>query len=231
MTASIKQGSMAGRISAAPVSQPPKSQPTQARRTKAPPHAIRDLRRGAQPIGGFVPRLTNAVFEKHGFATAAVATDWAAIVGSDAAAKCLPERLVWPKRRPDAAEDTAGPNPPSRRTKGVSHAHQHEAATLHLVVEPAFALEIQYASGQLINRLNAYFGYRAIGQIRMRQAPLEHAGRVLSSPQQRQAGAASRNQTPQNAVTVADTGDDATTQDKLSRALSRLGASLQARQR
>ena len=41
-----------------------------------------------------------------------------------------------------------------------------------LRVEPARALDIQYKARLLIDRINAYFGYRAVAEIRLIQAPL-----------------------------------------------------------
>ena len=41
-----------------------------------------------------------------------------------------------------------------------------------LRVEPARALDIQYKSRLLIDRINAYFGYRAVAEIRLIQMPM-----------------------------------------------------------
>ena len=39
-------------------------------------------------------------------------------------------------------------------------------------VDPSFALEIQHLAPQLIERINSFFGYRAVGNLTLRQAPL-----------------------------------------------------------
>ena len=45
-----------------------------------------------------------------------------------------------------------------------------------LRVEPARALDVQYKARLLIDRINAYFGYRAVAEIRIVQAPLLKSG-------------------------------------------------------
>ena len=45
-------------------------------------------------------------------------------------------------------------------------------ATLVLRVDPARALDVEYRARQIIERINAYFGYRAIAELRILQAPL-----------------------------------------------------------
>ena len=110
-------------------------------------------------VGTFVPKITQRVFEKFGFSTATLLTDWAIIVGADLAAYTAPERLKWPRGFEGAGETG---EPEARRA----------GATLMLRVEPARALDIQYKARLLIDRINAYFGYRAVAEIRLIQAPL-----------------------------------------------------------
>ncbi len=113
----------------------------------------------ARRVGSFVPKLTKKVFEKYGFSTAALLTDWANIVGKDMAQATLPDRLKWP-RHVDAYADVD------------SDSIGRPGATLILRVDPARALDVQYEASQLIDRINAYFGYAAISEIRIHQAPI-----------------------------------------------------------
>jgi hypothetical protein len=83
--------------------------------------------------------------------------DWPLIVGREIAACSAPERLKWPPREP-AGE--AGETPPRRR------------ATLVLRVDGARALDLHYQSRQILERINAYFGYAAVSDLRLLQAPL-----------------------------------------------------------
>jgi hypothetical protein len=117
----------------------------------------------AKAVGSFLPALTTKAFERYGFSTVSLITDWAAIVGRELAASTTPERVKWQRtpHRTDADED--GTEPPSRRS----------GATLVLRVTTARALEVQYAARQIIERINAYFGYAAIAELRLIQAPAE----------------------------------------------------------
>lgn len=128
------------------------------KRAKAVRTLVKPAYRG-RSVGTFVPKITQKVFEKFGFSTATLLTDWAIIVGGDLAAYTAPERLKWPRGFEGAAD--SGEAEPGR-----------SGATLMLRVEPARALDIQYKARLLIDRINAYFGYRAVADIRLIQAPL-----------------------------------------------------------
>lgn len=121
--------------------------------TPAPwkPNAFR-----AKSVGEFLPKLMQPAFEKFGFPAAAILTDWEAIAGPELASYTAPERLKWPRRHPDETNESA-------KAKG---------ATLILRVGGARALEVDCMRPQLIERINAAFGYRAVADIRILQAPL-----------------------------------------------------------
>jgi hypothetical protein len=113
----------------------------------------------ARAVGTYVPKLTHKAFEKYGFAAAALITDWAMIVGKDIAAYTAPERLKWPRGvgiRDDVADGAEG----------------RPGATLIVRVEPARALDVQYKAQQMIERINGHFGYGAVAELRILQAPL-----------------------------------------------------------
>ena len=112
----------------------------------------------ARPIGAFVPKVTARVFERYGFHSAEIMTSWSMIVGSEIARLARPESIKWPrgtKLRGDAAED---------RLKAGG-------ATLIIACAPAFALDISYRTQEIIDRINRYFGYRAIAQLTVHQVP------------------------------------------------------------
>jgi hypothetical protein len=122
----------------------------------------------AKAVGSYIPRLTRKAFEKYGFSTAALLMDWSRIVGAEVADVAIPERLKWPPQIASGGERGEG-------TKGRS------AATLVLRVDPARALEVDYRGRQIIERINGYFGYRAIAELRLIQGPLGPARRAPSS--------------------------------------------------
>jgi hypothetical protein len=106
-------------------------------------------------VGEFVPALMRPAFEKYGFPAAAILTDWAAIAGNELAAYTAPERLKWPRKQ-SSDPDNAG----------------QAGATLILRVDGPRALEVEHMRPRLIERINASFGYRAVADIRVLQAPL-----------------------------------------------------------
>jgi hypothetical protein len=116
---------------------------------------------GARAVGSFVPGLTRKAFEKYGFSAATLITDWEAIVGKDLAKQTAPEKLKWP-RQPEVADADSDKKKPAAR----------QGATLFMRVEGPRALEIEYKRAQIAERVNAYFGYRAVADIRIIQAPL-----------------------------------------------------------
>ncbi|MGH6832491.1 MAG: hypothetical protein ACRECM_05640, partial [Methyloceanibacter sp.] len=70
------------------------------------------------------------------------------------------DRVVWPRRREDGQETS-----PQR-------GHRGEGAVLVLRVEGPRAIEVQHRSGQILERVNSYFGYRAVAEMRILQAPV-----------------------------------------------------------
>jgi hypothetical protein len=117
-----------------------------------------------------VPALTAKAFQKYGFSASTLVMDWSAIVGRDFAAVTYPERLTWPRTAARTVDDLQEPG--SKRA----------GATLVVRVDGSQALEVQYSSRQLIERINAYFGYAAVAQIRIVQAPIRAEPAIPARP-------------------------------------------------
>ena len=178
---------------------------------------LNGFRPGPKAIGSFVPKLAQKAFEKFGFATAAVLTDWKGIVGPELAAYTAPERLRWPRPPEDAA---AGKSAPATRGRATTTAPR-SGATLMLRVSPARALDIQYKTAQIIERINAYFGYQAVTDIRLTQGP------IAAPPA---AGRGSPSVSPKNVLksTLRRTEADGIEDADLRQALERLGSAISA---
>lgn len=137
------------------------SQTTAApRRTYAPSGSAAQRRIKAKTVGSFVPGLTKKACEKYGFSAASLISDWPQIVGRDLSRHTSPQRLKWPRYVPAYQDLETG-------------CEGRPGATLILHVDPAKALDIQYGTTQLIERINGYFGYRAVSDIRIIQAPIK----------------------------------------------------------
>jgi hypothetical protein len=125
---------------------------------------------GVKAVGSFLPGLTRKAFEKYGFSAATLITDWPAIAGRALAAYTAPERLRWPRGIEQPAEDAAADQ------KG------RPGATLVLRVDGGRSLEVQHNARQLIERVNAYFGYAAVRELRIVQAPVDAGQSVREAP-------------------------------------------------
>ena len=173
---------------------------------------------GPKTVGSFVPKLTKAAFERYGFPAAAILTDWEAIAGRELASYTEPERLKWPKQTDIAAETDS--------VEGIKDAAQ-PGATLVLRVDGPRAIEIAHRKTQLLERINAYFGFRAVTDLRFVQAPISRSkvkpkAKVLIArgPQAQ----AKSEPSPRQAIDfgkIANTG--------LRGALERLGSAVEAR--
>lgn len=126
---------------------------------------------GARPVGAYAAKVLDPAARARGFATTALLSEWPAIVGAELAAFTMPDRVVWPRRSVD--EEQA--NPAGRR--------RDEGATLMLRVDGPRAVEVQHRSGQILERVNLYFGYRAITEMRILQAPITKAAPRPAPPQ------------------------------------------------
>jgi hypothetical protein len=143
--------------------------------------------------------LTRAAFERHGFAQAEIVNQWQAIAGDKLARSAVPLRIIWPRRAPG----------------------EHKSGGILVVrVDPAMALDLQYQTPRVIERINGYFGYAAIAAVRIIRGEPVGAG---ARP-----GPAAGRQDPHPAqppqVEVSGILDD-----RLSNALLKLGAGLQQR--
>ena len=146
-----------------------------------------------RPVADLINRCLGPAFARQGFASADIVTHWPDIVGPEIAAHAEPMKLAW-ERGTDAEE---------------------EAATLVLRVEGPAAIEIQHLSGVVIERVNRFFGWRAVKRIALRQAPLTRrmARRTTTGP--------SAEAVASVAASLPEIADD-----RLRQALARLGAAI-----
>ena len=147
----------------------------------------------AKPLSVLLGDVFSEAYAKQGFAARELVTRWGEIAGPEVAAHSQPLKIQWP-----------------RPVEG----QPQEPATLVLRVEGPMALEIQHASDVILQRVNRFFGWSAVGRLALRQAPLSRRERPSSRPPDPKAVA-------QIAETLSSVEDD-----ELRAALARLGASI-----
>jgi hypothetical protein len=145
--------------------------------------------------------MLDPIARARGFAITSLLSEWPAVVGEELARFTAPEKVVWPRR----SEDGEAASPQS--------AWRNEGAILVLKVDGPRAIEVQHRAEQILERVNIYFGYGAIAQLRFLQAPLPKAKSPAPAP------ANAEESSP--AAGVADTG--------LAKALGRLAAGIRGK--
>lgn len=105
----------------------------------------------ARPLGVLARPLLADSFARQGFASAELVTRWSEVAGRDIAMICQPVKIQWPRATDPAVR---------------------EPGTLVLRAEGPAAIEIQHLSDVILERVNRYFGWRAVSRLALRQAPL-----------------------------------------------------------
>ena len=148
----------------------------------------------AKPLSVLLSDVFSDAYAKQGFAARELVTRWAEIAGREVAAHSEPLKIQWP--RPVEGEP-------------------QEPATLVLRVEGPMALEIQHASDVILERVNRFFGWSAVGKLALRQAPLSRRDKPAPA------------RAP-DAKAVAEVAESLTAveDEQLRAALARLGASI-----
>ena len=102
----------------------------------------------AKPIADLMPQIGRAAFRRFGFVQSSVVTRWPEIVGERHAQVCMPESIRFP---------------PGEKSDGI----------LQLVVLPAHAPLIQHVIPEIMERVNRFFGYKAVARVKMRQGEVQ----------------------------------------------------------
>jgi len=147
-----------------------------------------------RPLSELLGATLNDVMKAQGFASTEIISRWADIVGPEIATHSEPLKISWPRAVGDEAP---------------------EPATLVLRVEGPAALEIQHLSAVILERVNRFFGWQAIGRIALRQAPLRR----------REQQAPPRALDPAMAARIAEALPEVM-DENLRQALARLGAAI-----
>ena len=107
--------------------------------------------KGTLHLGEIVARVIEPVTARRGFARADLVAVWPEIAGPMHAACTVPEKITWP-RHADGDEPPAG--------------------TLFIRADGPRAIFLQHELPQIVERVNAFFGYRAVASARIIQGPV-----------------------------------------------------------
>jgi len=110
----------------------------------------------AKPLRDLVGKVVGEAFNRQGFASAELVTRWAEIVGTEIAAHSEPIKIQWPR----------GADP-----------HTRSPGILVLRVEGPAAVEIQHLGAVICERVNRFFGWRAVERLAFRQSPLRRGAK------------------------------------------------------
>lgn len=114
--------------------------------TKKPQPVERRTRR-PQSVARVIDRVLAKSLRRNGFAHSEILTRWSTIVGEELAAVSCPEELRFAP-------------------------HNHGAGVLTVRVAGGAALEFQHREPAIMERINAFFGFRAVRQLRLKQASM-----------------------------------------------------------
>lgn len=129
--------------------------PADMERDKTKPPSKTSVRPWQRPRGGpakaiadLTPQIGRTAFRRFGFIQSSVVTRWPEIVGATHAKICAPEAIRFP---------------PGEKSEGI----------LELVVTPSHAPLIQHVIPEIMERVNRFFGYRAVARVKLRQGAVK----------------------------------------------------------
>lgn len=117
-------------------------------KTSGPRKFERPRGSGVRAIADLMPEIGRTAFRRFGFVQSSVVTRWPEIVGPTHARICAPESIRFPI---------------GEKVDGI----------LQLVVVPAHAPIIQHVIPEIIERVNRFFGYKAVAKVKIRQGEVK----------------------------------------------------------
>lgn len=162
-----------------------------------PPKKTPFIRKGANQIAEIANGIIDPVLAKRAGISTALLGSWDEIAGEEFADCTRPEKITW--ARNDGYRDDG-------YTPGV----------LTIACEGARALFLTHAQGELIGRINSFFGFPAVRQIRIVQKPVSQTFKHPRKPPPLKGEAAKRLETMLEGIES----------DALKKAVARLGTAV-----
>ena len=96
---------------------------------------------GLRSFGNTLPRGIKQILKKNGYNYSEIISKWNLLVGKDISNYCYP--------------------------KSIKMARENKNGALVLLVERGNEINVEYSKKDIINKINSYFGYQLIGEIRL----------------------------------------------------------------
>tara|TARA_B100001123_G_scaffold415021_1_gene515127 strand:- start:194 stop:673 length:480 start_codon:yes stop_codon:yes gene_type:complete len=96
---------------------------------------------GLRPFGNTLPRGVKGILKKNGYNYSEIISKWNLLVGKDISNYSYP--------------------------KSIKMTHKDKSGTLILSVERGNEINIEYSKKEIINKINSYFGYKLINEIKL----------------------------------------------------------------
>ena len=102
---------------------------------------IRTYVQGLRSFGNTLPRNVKSILKKNGYNYSEIISKWNSLVGKDISNSCFP--------------------------KSIKMSRENKNGTLILSVERGNEIIAEYSKKEIMNKINSYFGYKLIDQIRL----------------------------------------------------------------
>ena len=96
---------------------------------------------GLRSFGNTLPRGIKGILKKNGYNYSEIISKWNLLVGKDISNCCYP--------------------------KSIKMSRENKNGTLILFVERGNEINVEYSKKEIINKINSYFGYQLINEIRL----------------------------------------------------------------
>ena len=102
---------------------------------------IKSYVQGLRSFGNSLPRSVKGILKKNGYNYSEIISKWNSLVGKDISNCCFP--------------------------KSIKMSRENNNGTLILSVERGNEIIAEYSKNEIINKINSYYGYKLIDQIRL----------------------------------------------------------------
>lgn len=123
-------------------------------------------RKGVAQISEIANGLIDPVLSRRAGINTLLLGSWDEIAGEEFADCTRPEKIAWPRRASELAGEGG-----------------YQPGVLTVACEGARALFLTHAQGELIQRINGFFGFPAISQMRIVQKPVAPPAKRRRRPQ------------------------------------------------